>query len=364
MRINTLQITDNFYPEIGEISTIVDNYAYWLNKNYGDTKIVAPFVSNDYQDNKSYSVVRIKGNKDIDNLRKESFDLIHVHSPFDFGTIALKLAKEKRVPIVATIYPKFYYGVKERSRNRNMKKIIKFINNVDHIYTTTPMMIDILKYYGFEKDIHIISGGTDLKYDDTNRSKDKDYIERLHNIQSDTNILLYVGSLTWEKNLKLLIDSLGNLLDFRQKFKMIFIGDGPARSELMKMVENSKLSKYVIFIGEISDRTQLMKYYAQANLLLFPLPFDSTSLVVREAASFKCPTLVLKEVNSLIMDNYNGYLSENNSLSYAQRIISSLNERNNDKVSTKAKETLAIPYEKLVEKLSKDYVEIISLSKK
>jgi len=363
MGINTIQITDKYYPEIGEISNIVDNYAYWLNKKYGDSIIVAPNV-NDYQDTKPYKVIRTKGKKEIDSLKKQDIDIIHVHSPLIYANIALKLAKERKIPLLATFYPQLYYGVKERMRNRNMKKLVNFYNTVDFLYTTTPMMIDILKYYGYEKNIHLIYGGTDLIYDNENRLKDKDYIERLHNIDVTTNILLYVGSLNWNKNLKLLMDSLKNLLNFRQKFKMIFIGDGPAKIEMIKYVENSKLSKYVIFVGEISERFQLMKYYAQANLLLYPLPYDSTSLVIREAASFNCPSLALKDVNSLIKDNYNGYLSENNSLSYAQRIISSLNERNKDKVNKKAKETLAISYEEVVDNLYKDYKKIVNLNKK
>lgn len=363
MKINTIHFTEQYYPEIGEISTIVDNYVYWLNAKYGKSEVVAPYVS-DSHDHKSYNIIRVKGKKGLEVIKKQDIDLIHVHSPLEFGEMALKIAREKKVPIVATFYPQFYYGVKERVRNRNMRKAIKFFKNIDFLYTTTPMMVDILNYYGYNKKIRLLRGGTDLIYDESNRQKDKDYVERLHNFHNETNILLYVGSLTWDKNLKLLIDSLSNLLDFRQMYKMIFVGDGPARNEMMKYIENSKLKKFVIFTGEISERTHLMKYYAQANLLLYPLPYDSTSLAIREAAGFNCPSLVLKDVNSLIKDNFNGYVSENNSLSYAQRIISSLNEINKDKVGNKAKETLAIPYEQIVDDLYKEYMEIIKHSKK
>ena len=226
-RLNTIHFTEQFYPFIGEITTIVDNYAYWLNEKYGNSEVVAPYVS-DYQDHKPYNIVRIKGKKGIEALKKQNINLIHVHSPLMFGDIALKIAREKKIPIVATFYPQFYYGVKERIRNRNMKKVIKFFDNIDLLYTTTPMMVDILNYYGYNKKIRLLSGGTDLIYDESNRQKDKDYVERLHNFHNETNILLYVGSLTWYKNLKLLIDSLSNLLNFRQMFKMIFVGDGPA----------------------------------------------------------------------------------------------------------------------------------------
>jgi glycosyltransferase involved in cell wall biosynthesis len=362
MNLNTMQFTEKYFPEIGEVSIIVDNYAYWLNQKHGKSIIVAP-VHNDYLDNKPFSVVRSKAKNLKDVLKKQKCDIIHFHSPLGNGEVAVKLASDWKIPVVTTFYPQYYYGIKERLRNRYMKKYIQLFNNVDCLFTTTPMMIDILQYYGYQKEIRLIKGGSDLAYDDKNRTKDKDYIDHLHNINVDANILLYVGTLSWDRNLRLLLEALANLIDFRQNFKMIFIGEGPARNEMVKFVNENQLSKYVVFVGEVTDRLQLMKYYAQANLLVYPLPYDSTALAIREAASFNCPSLALKDVTSIIKDNYNGYLSENNSLSYAQRIISSLNERNKERVGFTANETLAISYEKLVDELSGHYFEIIKASK-
>lgn len=386
MKIDTGQFSESYLPILDGVSTIVTNYADWLNKKYGKTIVVAPNYPG-YTDDKPYDVIRYKsiaipkrppyrlGLPKLDNQLKEkltqqNFDLIHVHSPFSSGKIALKLAKERNIPIVATFHSKFYTDFKESLKvdflaKHFVNKIIHFYNQVDHLYTVNNSTIDTLRSYGYKGDVEIINNGTDFIYDEESLNKDREYINHLYEIDSDTNVLLFVGQHIWHKNTKLIIEALANLKKLRQKFKMIFIGDGYAREDMIKLVEEYKLNRFVVFVGEINDRDQLKKYYARANLFLFPSVYDTSGIVVREAASFRCPSLVLKDTNvsEVIKDNYNGYLSDNNSLSYAQRIISALNDRNKENVGKAAQETLAINYEKIVDEVYEMYSEIIKASK-
>ncbi|HEY8364117.1 MAG TPA: glycosyltransferase [Haloplasmataceae bacterium] len=360
MKLNTIQVVHKYLPTLCEESMLVYNYTNLLNKNYGVSIIAAPIIKN-YEDKTSFRVVRIKDNHLKKLLNNKGFDLIHIHS-YIYGELALEMARKNQVPIVATFYPQEFYAIKEKNRNKMMKKIVQIYNYYNYLFTTNQRMINILKDYGYKGKISLIKSGTDISYDDSNRLRDKDYIERIHNVSDDSYILLYVGSLNWNKNLKLILETIAHLRDFKQKFKILFVGEGNARIEMNRFIEENKFSKYVDFVGEITDRSQLVKYYAQASLLLYPVPYLTSGLAIREAAACSCPTLALKDVDTLINDNINGYLSDNNSLSYAQRIISAINDRNKDKVKLAAQETLAIPYEQVVKELYEYYVEIINNS--
>ncbi len=386
MNVDTGQFNESYLPILDGVSITVKNYAYWLNERYGKSIVVTPSFPN-YIDNEPFDVIRYKsmaipnrapyriGVPRLDanlkqDLNQHHLDIVHAHSPFSSGKIALKLAKERNIPIVATFHSKFYIDFKETLKfdilaKHFVKKIVSFYNQVDHLYTVNNSTIETLRNYGYKGKVEVIENGTDFYFDEENIKKDKEYIDHLYDISPDTNVLLFVGQHVWHKNTKLIIEALANLRRFKQNFKMIFIGDGYARDDMIKLIEEYKLNKYVVFVGEINDRDQLKKYYTRANLFLFPSTYDTSGLVVREAASFRCPSLVLKETNvsEVIKDNYNGYLSDSNSLSYAQRIISALNDRNKEKVGITAQQTIAINYEKIIDEVYERYCEIIKFSK-
>lgn len=57
----------------------------------------------------------------------------------------------------------------------------------------------------------------------------------------DKVVLLYVGRVSWEKNLKTLSQAYINLQSTRNDIHLIITGDGPARTELEAIFENAKV---------------------------------------------------------------------------------------------------------------------------
>ena len=64
---------------------------------------------------------------------------------------------------------------------------------------------------------------------------------------NDKVVLLYVGRVSWEKNLKALSQAYVNLHDSRNDIHLVITGDGPARKELEAIFLNEKVS--VTFTG-------------------------------------------------------------------------------------------------------------------
>lgn len=63
----------------------------------------------------------------------------------------------------------------------------------------------------------------------------------------DKVILLYVGRVSWEKNLKALSQAYINLHAIRNDVHLVITGDGPARAELEAIFQNEKVN--VTFTG-------------------------------------------------------------------------------------------------------------------
>ena len=102
---------ESFIPIMDGVSVTVQNYATWLNRKVAPTVVVTPEYPGYYykEDFKVYSYFSVPlplrppyrlgmpffDNKIQRNLSNISFGIIHSHSPFSAGTMALKTAMLK-----------------------------------------------------------------------------------------------------------------------------------------------------------------------------------------------------------------------------------------------------------------------------
>jgi glycosyltransferase involved in cell wall biosynthesis len=102
--------------------------------------------------------------------------------------------------------------------------------------------------------------------------------------------LLYVGRVSVEKNLPMLVEIFRRLCSVRPDVALIVAGDGPYRAEMQ--LELAKMPAY--FLGMREDR-ELVQLYQNADLLLFPSRTDTLGQVVMEAQACGLPVLVSDE---------------------------------------------------------------------
>ncbi len=88
--------------------------------------------------------------------------------------------------------------------------------------------------------------------------------------------LLMVSSLRPKKNHELVLRAIADLKFSDVDLKLKIIGDGPCREKLERLTSDLNLSDRVIFMGHISDREELSKYYQWADLMLHPSCQDSS----------------------------------------------------------------------------------------
>ena len=145
-------------------------------------------------------------------------------------------------------------------------------------------------------------------------------------------------------------------------YKMFFVGTGYAVDEMKALVDALSISEHVVFVGQVNDRSTLKKYYAAADLFLFPSLYDNAPLVLREAAVFHTPGLLVEGATAaeVIQQQYNGFLIQNNTESMIACIRNLYNDKSKiNNVGQQAANTLTRSWENVMHEVAQHYERII-----
>jgi len=360
------------------------NYAYWMNLKHGESSLVAPSVK-EYKDRVDYKVIRFKsvllpgmnpyrvGLPMIDftfkrKLSKNNFDILHAHCPFISGQLALKLAKKLDVPLVATFHTKYREDFKKALPGEIfvdflMNMTMDFYNSVDVVWVPNRATGETLKEYGFTGEYEIMPNGTD--FDIPEKNKYLKYRRKgLEEIKADNDdfVLLFVGQHRWEKNVKTILDSLKILKEKKESFKMVFAGEGYAAKEMKTIARHYGIADNVVFTGVITERSAMKQLYACADLFIFPSIYDNAPLVMREAAAFDVPSIVVRNTSSAegVMENVNGFLINNSADALAEKIRElKANPAAIKRAGEGARKSIYRHWESIVDEVNIKYEEII-----
>ncbi|KAE8254918.1 hypothetical protein A4X13_0g3233 [Tilletia indica] len=109
--------------------------------------------------------------------------------------------------------------------------------------------------------------------------------------QDSKTVILYVGRMSWEKNLRFLVEAFRLLPDHvRAAAKLVFVGDGPARGDLTRLCQKFNLD--AAFMGHQSGK-RLAAMYASASVFAFPSFTETFGQVVLEALASGLPVVGL-----------------------------------------------------------------------
>ena len=126
----------------------------------------------------------------------------------------------------------------------------------------------------------------------------------------NTPRLLYVGRLSPEKSLGLLIRAIVKLRNSIPELKLALIGDGSQRKELETLSHSLGLNDVIEFTGSLSQEA-LAAEYLRASCLVLPSYSEPWGLVVNEALHYGCPVVVSNHcgcVPELVHDGVTGFV--------------------------------------------------------
>ncbi|MEE4348644.1 MAG: glycosyltransferase family 1 protein [Pacificimonas sp.] len=242
-----------------------------------------------------------------DDLEAYKPHLVHISSPDVIGHRAARWAEKNGVPLVASVHTRFetyfrYYrlgwlqGLGERILERLYNKCVE-------IYAPSDSMADLLRDQGMNENVLIWSRGIDQNLYDPAR-RDMAWRRGL-GIDDEDVVVLFVGRLVLEKGLDVFSDTLAELDRRGQRYKALFVGDGPAREWIEDRAPQG------IFTGFLGGE-DLARAYASADIMFNPSSTETFGNVTLEAMASGLPVVAARATGSstLVKDGENGILTE------------------------------------------------------
>jgi alpha-1,6-mannosyltransferase len=147
----------------------------------------------------------------------------------------------------------------------------------------------------------------------------------------DSVLLLYAGRVSPEKNPLLLIETLERLVRPGRRpahpardYRLVIAGDGPSSRALQVEAEQFVPGR-VLWLGAISDRAQLARLYASADVFVHPNPKEPFGIGPLEAMASRVPVVLPSAGGVLSYANQqNAWLAEPDGRSFALAIRSAI----------------------------------------
>lgn len=141
------------------------------------------------------------------------------------------------------------------------------------------------------------------------------------NIESSELVLGIVGRMTPEKNHKYLLNVLSELLKIRKDAKLLLVGDGPLKSQLMEYSKQIGVADSAIFVGK---RPDLLNMLCAMDVFALPSIYEGSPVSAVEAAANGLPVILSSSITKdLLFLNNVEYLGidKNNSEQWALTVI-------------------------------------------
>lgn len=300
-------------------------------------------------------------------LKEFDPDIIHLVDPVILGATGLAAAQLLRKPLVSSYHTNLaayceHFGFPLLTKP--MWSYNRFIHNACSLtFCPSPSTAAILRLQGFEH-LRVWPRGVDIQLFHPEHKSAEVRASWLagRNEPEKKAILLYVGRVSWEKNLDLLVRAYQTME--HDRIHLVVVGDGPAHLEMQEKLAGLP----VTFTGYLTGEA-LATAYASADIFAFPSRTETFGQVVLEAMASGLPVVGLQAegVRDLIEDGETGYmlnwreLSEEENVERYRDLLMLLVE--NDELRTNmskeaVKEARQRSWYEAMEKLMKGYEEV------
>lgn len=241
-------------------------------------------------------------------ISKEKFDLIHAHNYHPFWYYIYRKVFKDKIPLVLNMHitsaERAYRHQKVPFLTKNFEwKLAIYGEKIGCqlaeaiICVSESVKNEVLKWYKPNpKKVFVIPNGvnTELFSPDGANSRKELGLE-------DSKVILFVGRLYKNKNVNLLVESLKYLPEY---YRLLVIGEGQDKKELIELAYNLKLKGRIIFTGLISY-PELAKYYRTADIFVLLSTLEGFPKVILESLSSGVPVITSKSFQSNEELNHN-----------------------------------------------------------
>ncbi|NHV06870.1 MAG: glycosyltransferase family 4 protein [Thaumarchaeota archaeon] len=220
-------------------------------------------------------------------IKKEKVNLLHVHSLMPLGLCSLTCKLYYNIPYVITVHGgEIHWIGKTQKYKRSYETILKESSKV--ICISNFLSKELTSFYDIPREsVEVIPNGIDLErfklVEDGKKLKSKLHLD-------GKKIILYVGRLSYEKGLNVLLLALKKVLERDRNIVLVIVGDGPIKNELKVMSLKLRINPNVFFVGSLESNC-LPSYYSMADVVVIPSIYEAQSLVLLEAMASGKPVI-------------------------------------------------------------------------
>jgi glycosyltransferase involved in cell wall biosynthesis len=227
----------------------------------------------------------------LEHCYHNNYTHIQLSTPGPVGLAGLAIARILDIPVVGTYHTAFPQFVAELTGDPSMEELawkfmIWFYNQMDIVYVPSKATgIELAAKGILQSRIRLYPRGVDT--DAFHPSHRNGFWKEPYRIPEKSIKLIYVGRISKEKNLDVLVRTFQKLSVLKPSLHLIIVGDGPYRKEMERDLQNTPAT----FTGYLEGE-DLAKAYASSDLFIFPSSTDTFGNVVLEAQASGLPVIV------------------------------------------------------------------------
>ena len=317
--MRALFVSDVYFPRVNGVSTSIATFRTDLAQCGVETTLVAPLYGTEASTTEA-GVVRVRSarvpgdpedrrmrwgylERALAALRPQSFDLLHIHTPFVAHYAGVRFGRAVGLPRVATyhtffeqylhhyvpVLPRALGGLLARTFTRSQCR------QVDALIAPSEPMREVLTGYGVTTPIHVIPTGLPAQ---CFRRGEGDRFRALAGLPEARPLVLYVGRVAHEKNIEFLLRVFARVRRDAPNAMLIIAGEGPAQRALQHSAERLGLGGDVRFVGYLDRDQALLDCYAAAQVFVFASRTETQGLVLLEAMAQGAPVVSTAELGT------------------------------------------------------------------
>ncbi len=352
--MNILLISDVYFPRVNGVSTSIRTFVYQLQQLGHQVTLIAPdYPAADHHQVTADEawIMRIPARglffdpedrlmkmgevlDKVQQLQRQQFDIIHVHTPFVAHMLGLRLGKLLSIPVVETYHTFFedylhlYLPIIPKRIARAIARLIsrRQCNAVDGVISPSQPMLDVLRQYGVQQYAEVIPTG--LQQQSFAKASSEKFRQAFA-IAKERPMALYVGRVAYEKNISFLIDMWQHVVKQMPEALLVIAGEGPAEKSLQQHCAKLGLNQHIQFIGYLDRNTMLNACYRAADVFVFSSLSETQGLVLIEAMAQATPVVAIAELGtkSILIEGQGAHIAPLDSPIFAARVLNLLRDK-------------------------------------
>lgn len=274
-----------------------------------------------------------------------AWDVIHVHHPLGYLSLAHRLGKQRHVPVVFTYHTqndevlhRMWHIPLSLARFVNTRLILAPSKHIDGVIATTRWLQSVLVERIGKNHVHYASTAGFIR--PFSHEKNKKELRHMLGLPQSGPIFLTVSRIVKEKGLSFLLESFERWHKKHTRGTFVVIGDGTLRSTLEAYAASHGMKHAVVFAGKVANEN-LHAWYSAADIFLYGSLTDTIGINIIEAMSAGLPVVASAHITTeeVIRSGVNGILTDRTPKGFVYGMDEALQKQT--KLSAGAKKTAA-----------------------